>query len=700
MLRTVTDLSKWFLRYDPGGLRLVRGFHLMTTILVCVALANGIAQFQSAVPAFSMAVLTAAAGSHCLIFTPVSTRRQEMKDLVRMGLVVTVLFGLGELIGFIAGAAAFTVLQVVWIGVIALGFALDGLGGFWQRTGRAISIFWLFLILTSQPASPGLWLPVLAILGSIVAFVVRIGLWRPSSEATYLRVEAANRHAMADHLENITLATAHDGSRPWVSVRELARLRAELRLCTGLIGEEPSARGLSTETATMMELALEVIRDAREHLSKDVLIRLRGEPAFTEGLRALDKRMRTGDEPSGSVPDSSWASPDGSLEVKDQFQILRMAQALRRLWLLAGRDDPIPAAEKTAQGAKDGVWWRALNWRLAVQGGVSAMLGIAIGAFFELGHAYWVTLTIVVILCNNLGATVQKTVQRVGGTAAGVIVAITIDPVFAGVPEVRLALIVLCIPAIIVFMDRNYAVAAGIISFMVIVGLQTIDGLPVGELWVRLWDTLIGAGVGLSVAWVLFPNRSGDTIRALTSAYLTACQEALRQRQETGLADQQDFAKLRLSASNLVKTARSYRAELAPWSSFSETTNDLDVLVIVLGHYVILYRQARAAVQQAAAEMDDASILTLVARMDARVDSEISAVLEGREKQKVPGLADEWRAAMPEAEDAGPQLMVNWVAMLYHARKIIRCLDGLRQDGLMATSKALAPPISAGAHDH
>lgn len=699
MRHQVSDFLTWLMRYDPGGLRLVRGLHLMVTVLLCVALANGLALFLDKVPAFTMAVLTAAAGSHCLVFTPVSTRQAEMAGILRMGMVVTVLFGVGALIGWLAGTVAMMVLQMAWVGVIAIGFALDGLGGFWQRTGRAISIFWLFVILTSQPVSPGIWLPVLAVLGSVVAFVVRIGLWRPSSEGTYLRVEATNRQALADHLEEVAADLSGQTPHVNVPVRELARLRMELQLCVALIGPAPVARGLSTETATMMELALEVVRDATGHLSEDARGRLRTDAGFSADLGKVSGKLRTGQASETRDLDLKWAEPDAGLETQDQFQILRIAQSFKRLWLLAERGDPVLEAEKQAPPGTGPAWFRLLDWRLALQGGVAASLGLAIGWYFELSHAYWVTLTVVVILCNSLGTTVQKTVQRVGGTAVGVGVAMLVDPLLSGLPELRLALIILSIPAIVVFMDRNYAIAAGFISFMVVAGLHAIVGLPIGALWVRLWDTVIGAGVGLSVAWILFPNRTGETISTLTRAYLSACAAALQDRGATVMDDQQDFADLRQSASNLVKTARSYRAEVAPWSSYSETTSDLDVLVIVLGHYVILYRQARAVVMMAATGTRETAIASLVARMDDRVNSEIAAVLEGRDKQAVPGLAEDWLAAMPDAEAAGPKLMTNWVAMLYHARKIVRCLDGLRQDGLLKTASDLTPPISGALHE-
>ncbi|MEM8703195.1 MAG: hypothetical protein AAGF82_15320, partial [Pseudomonadota bacterium] len=123
----------------------------------------------------------------------------------------------------------------------------------------------------------------------------------------------------------------------------------------------------------------------------------------------------------------------------------------------------------------------------------------------------------------------------------------------------------------------------------------------------------------------------------------------------------------------------------------ARTSGDLDVLVIVLSDYVILYRQARAAVHMEVTQnRRDPSVAELLERMDTRVLQEFDTILQNRAQQTVPGLAEEWLAAMPTPEPADIDLMRDWVATLYYARKVVRCLEGLRQEHIWSTASDLA----------
>jgi len=698
MLQLARKALANLLAYDPGALRLVRGVHLMLTVLAAATLGNLIGGFLPNVSGFKLAVLAAATGAHCLIFTPVATRRQEITSLATMGAILAGLFSFGALAGVLAGPGISTVLQVQWVVIIASGFALDGLGGVWQRAGRMMSICWLFVIMGSLPVSPGLWLPAMAITGALTAFVIRIGLWRPSTEATYRRVEAANRKAMAVYLKDASQGKPSTRQSTSDALKDLSDLRGELRTCAQLLGPAAALKGLSPEAATMIELALDVVRDATRQLSDKARAGLAGNTCYQASVRAVSDKLNAGGRAEHPDLATDWAKPDPGLTTEDQFQVLRIAQALRRLWLLAEDAELTPLTGTANAGEEHTAWWRRLAWRLALQAGVAAAIGTALGVALDLSHAYWVTLTVIIILTNSLGTTLHKTMQRTVGTAAGVIIAMGVDPLLAGVPEVRLGLVIAAIPAVVVFMDRNYTIASGIISFLVVTGLQTLEGLPLTELWARLYDTLLGAAIGLGAAWLLFPKRSGNSIRALMDGYLAACAGYLEHEAGSEQEDRHDLASLRAAAAQLIATADAYRAEQAPWSSFSGSGNKLDVLVIVLANYVVLYRQARTAVRLEVSQgpAKAAELEALAGRMDDRVQSALTAVLEGQPQEAVPGLAEEWLAAIPELSGAGTRLMTDWVAMLYHARKVVRCLEGLREDDLWsgAFEQRSAPNVS------
>jgi fusaric acid resistance family protein len=681
MFQLVNDSFNRFLGYDPGALRLVRGIDLMLTVVCAAVLAHYLALLQPGLSAFKMSVLAAAAGAHCLLFTPVSTRRLEAANILWLGLIILALFSFGAAVGKLTGPSDSSTLQLIWVGVIAFGFLLDGLGPFWERAGRMIAICWLFVIMTSQPHVPGLWLPAMAAVGMAVAFAIRIGLWRPSRERTFLRVENATRRAMSDYLQACVgdIPFANDDAEKALS--QLVDLRKELRLCAELLDPDGSVHGVSPEAATMMQLALEVVRDALSEVSSDARTRLVEEVAFRKDVQQVQEGIRNGHRTDASKPDLNWSAQGTDLSQNDRFHVLRIAQAFKRLWILSAGKEPLPAfiekdAEKSAAN-----WWQLLSWRLALQASAAAGIAYGLGVFFELSHAYWVTLTVIVILCSNLGTTVQKTLQRTIGTVVGVFSAMGLGLVLSGYPVIGIVLATLAIPLTIVFIDRNYAIAAAFISFMVVTGLHALAGLPVSELWSRLYDTLIGGGVGLSVAWILFPTRTDKRLSGLTRGYLSSCEDYLEAARRPEAEDKSAYGELRRKAARLIATAKVYRMERALWSSFSGSSDGLDVLVVVLADYVVLYRQARASVlARRGIQSVKLQISPVVARMDERVLSEFEAVLQGKTGKPVPGLADEWLAALPASAANEPDLMADWVAMLYYARKVIRCLDGFRQD--------------------
>ena len=678
LLRTVTR----FIRYDPGAMRLVRGAHLMMTVVAAGLAANQFGPIAGGVSGFTLSVLAAAAGAHVLLFTPISTRRQEAGDLWRLGLIMIGFAVFGMVSGLVAGKHAPVVLQAMWIAIIAIGFGLEGFGAFWLRAGRMISIFWLFVIMSSVSGSPGYWLPAMTVFGVVLAFAIRIGFWRPSPDRTYLRVERANRQAMAGYLKLAANGQLSIDRHRRINVSDIASLRSELDLSIDLIEPGAPIRGLSVETAAMMQLALEVVRDAMAALSPESRSVLIENATFQEVVGQLHQRVATGKTQSGETPFSvDWAELEAGFRREDKFQLLRIVQAFERIWNLAEGTSELRADEDLKEDTKSGSWWQRVSWRLAVQASVAAGVGYGIGIYFNLSHAYWVTITVIVVLCGSLGATMKKTAQRTLGTAVGFLCAILLEPALAGAPDLRIALIIILLPPIIVLVERNYGIAAGIISFLVLIGLQALTGLPAAEFWARLYDTLIGAAVGLTAAWVLFPNRSGDSVERLETSYLNTCSEYLRAEGGQEGSNTLDYPQLKATAHKLLATARTYRTERAPWSSFTKSSSKLDTLVVLLADYIALYRQARANVQADAHKYATVEpVDALVARMDKRVQDEIRAVLDGKGKQTMPGLAEEWRAAMPETSRIDTHFITDWVAMLYYARKVIRCLDGFRQD--------------------
>ncbi|MET1414582.1 FUSC family protein [Roseibium sp. HPY-6] len=684
MLHLVSRTISRIQRYDPGALRVVRGIHLTIAVVIAALLAHWLGGFAHGVPGFSLAVVCAGAAGFVLLFTPISTRKHEARDLFLLALVLAGLTGFGAVIGEISGASASRVLQTLWICVIAIGFGLDGLGPFWMRVGRMISMVWLFVILTSSPHSPGIWLPAMALLGVAIAIAVRIGLWRPSAGKTFKRIETSNRRAIAEYLRMAASGTAQAREVTPITLHDLALLRAELEIATDLAENDGELRGLAPETAAMMRLAAEVVRNAMAALGPDVRSKLVSDPGYQEDLQTVLNRVETGVVPDlQKHPDKQWAHQAKTLPREDAFQVLRIAQAFERLWQLSDAHAQIERRRDDDVAPSGNVqFWRRISWQLAVQASAATTVGFAIGHYFQLSHAYWITITVIVVLCSSLGATVQKTLQRIAGTMVGFLAALLLEPVLADLPDLRLLLIVAMMPPIIILFERNYGIAVGFISFMVLIGLEALTGLPVSDFWARLCDTMIGAGAGLLASLLLFPRRSGEGVKGLAFAYLVSCRKVLTDRSDPTLqTEKSNYTDLKKAARKLIGAAQTYRAEQIPWASSTRTGGDLDVLVIVLADYVILYRQARSAVtKEVAGHPNETAIMELLGRMEKRVLDEFDAVLEHKALPVTHGLAEKWRAYMPSPDTTDIDIMTDWVATLYYARKVVRCLEGLQQE--------------------
>lgn len=686
--RSLTGLG----RYDPGALRLMRGIDMTLTIVAASLLAMQLARlFQSPVSGFDLAVLAAGAGAGILVFTPVSTRRQETSDIFWLGVILTVSFAIGAVIITLFQETAIPVLQVLWIGVIAVGFGMDGLGPFWLRAGRMLAIFWIFVVVASQPVAPGIWLPAMGALGTAVAFFFRICLWRPSPTKTLMRVEKTNRKVIAEYLQLAALGSLNSAGLRKKNLARLAVLRTELETCIQLIGPKNDLRALSPEAAAMMQLALEVVREAVSALSDQCRAQLTEGTSYRDTVRDVMGTLETGEQVTAKPGlDNVWSRSLADVSTDDQFHLLRIVQAFQRLWQLSRSTENIRPGPNAAGSSVQSRWWRKISWELALQASAAAATCYGLGVYFNLSHVYWITVTVVVVMCASLGATVKKTVSRTVGTAIGVSIALAVEPVLAQFPEIRLVLIILLLPPIVVFLERNYGIASGIISFVVLIGLQALTGMPVAQFWPRLYDTLIGAAAGLAAARLLLPRKSAENVHALAVDYITACYKYLKVENRTEAEQKKEYAKLKSAANNLVSAAQDYRVEQSPWASFANSSDELDIMVLVLADYVVLYRQSRMTVVAETAKYDfEPPLSPIIAKMDKRMHDEFEAVLDGREKQTVPGLVEEWKSMIPVAGGRGEQLMTDWVAMLYYVRKLTTCLDGLRRDPKWAAALAL-----------
>jgi uncharacterized membrane protein YccC len=145
--------------------------------------------------------------------------------------------------------------------------------------------------------------------------------------------------------------------------------------------------------------------------------------------------------------------------------------------------------------------------RHALRVGITTAFSIIVYNLFHLPHGFWITLTVIVILKPDFGSTLQRAFHRMGGTIIGAalatVLAITIHSKF-----VLLIFIILMTFAAISLISVNYGFATFFITPLVVLLLNLVN--PNVEDWqlagIRIFSTIIGAGLALVGGYLLFPS--------------------------------------------------------------------------------------------------------------------------------------------------------------------------------------------------
>ncbi len=154
------------------------------------------------------------------------------------------------------------------------------------------------------------------------------------------------------------------------------------------------------------------------------------------------------------------------------------------------------------------------------------MIGFTIGAYFSVQNAYWILLTIIVIMRPNYGLTKQRSKQRIIGTltggaiATGIVLLIQDTTVYAvlGIGSLVLAFSMV---------QRNYKTSATFITLSVVFIYALLQPDVLNVIQYRIIDTIIGAGLAALGNAVLWPSWEYFSINSVIGESLKANKEYL-----------------------------------------------------------------------------------------------------------------------------------------------------------------------------
>ncbi len=148
---------------------------------------------------------------------------------------------------------------------------------------------------------------------------------------------------------------------------------------------------------------------------------------------------------------------------------------------------------------------RSSVFRHAIKLAITAMVGYVVGVLLNVENAYWILLTLIVIMRPSFGLTKSRFKQRtigtvIGGGAAFVLIMLTQNTTVYGI--VGMLTFVIGFSMI----QRNYKAAAAFITIHVLTIYALLRPDAVIYVQFRVMDTLIGAGLAYGANLLLLPS--------------------------------------------------------------------------------------------------------------------------------------------------------------------------------------------------
>jgi uncharacterized membrane protein (TIGR01666 family) len=170
----------------------------------------------------------------------------------------------------------------------------------------------------------------------------------------------------------------------------------------------------------------------------------------------------------------------------------------------------------------DNLSLKSSHFRHAVRVTVGLLIGYIASLFFELGHGYWILLTIVVILKPAFSITKQRNLHRIGGTLLGVLTGFLILYLLDDATTLFVLMIIAMILAYS-FLKINYLVASTSITLYVILSFNFLNpGHITAVLQERLIDTVIGSAIAYVISSYVLPVWEHTQINQYITDALTA----------------------------------------------------------------------------------------------------------------------------------------------------------------------------------
>jgi uncharacterized membrane protein YccC len=190
---------------------------------------------------------------------------------------------------------------------------------------------------------------------------------------------------------------------------------------------------------------------------------------------------------------------------------------------------PRVARHVHAEAARASTLRPSASTRMAIQMATALALSFVVGFVFFGNRWTWIVLTAFIVISGNRGRldVAYKSVLRVAGAAAGTILALSFTSHVSSSGTITGALILIAIFIGVWLRPLGYAWWAMFVTIALALLQGFADAAPSQILLPRLEEIVIGAIIGVAVAWWILPVRSTGVLRRRIADALSALGAAL-----------------------------------------------------------------------------------------------------------------------------------------------------------------------------
>lgn len=158
----------------------------------------------------------------------------------------------------------------------------------------------------------------------------------------------------------------------------------------------------------------------------------------------------------------------------------------------------------------------------------TVLTGYLIGIYFEIQNAYWIMLTIIVIMRPGYVLTKDRTKQRIIGTLIGGVAAMGIVMLTTNM-IVYMAITFIALTLSITLVQQNYKISAAFITLTIVFIYAMIAPNALEIIQYRITDTIIGAALASAANIFLWPSWEKESIKTLIQEAIEANKDYLEE---------------------------------------------------------------------------------------------------------------------------------------------------------------------------